>query len=187
MKIISWILRSVDQQIVRNLRPHKISKKMWEYLKKIYNQDNSARQFRLEHEISEYCQGNKSIQDDYSRFLNLWMGFEDLVYQLFLKTVSLLCKNITRDQFLMKLSNEFENVWANLMSRKPIPSLDECLGELLQEEQCCLIKATMEQKGSAASHLDEAYSTQAKPRDKKNPIQLKILSILRANTSKKKV
>lgn len=67
----------------------------------------------------------------------------------------------------MKLSNEFENVWANLMSRKAIPSLDECLGELLQEEQCCLLKATMEQKGSAASHLDVAYSTQAKPRDKK--------------------
>lgn len=107
--IISWILRSVDQQIVHNLRPHKTSKKMWEYLKKIYNQDNSARQFRLEHEISEDCQGNKSIQDDYSRLLNLWMGFEDLVYQLFLKTVSLLCKNIMR---------EINFLWNSVMNSK---------------------------------------------------------------------
>lgn len=41
-KIISWILSSIDQQIVLNLRLHKTAKKMWEYIKKIYNEDNSA-------------------------------------------------------------------------------------------------------------------------------------------------
>lgn len=41
-KIISWILSSIDQQIVLNLRPHKTDTKMWEYIKKIYNEDNSA-------------------------------------------------------------------------------------------------------------------------------------------------
>lgn len=40
-----------------------------------------------------------------------------------------------RDQFLMKLRPEFESVCAGLINRKPVPTLDECLGELLREEQ----------------------------------------------------
>lgn len=55
-KIISWILSTVDLQIVLHLRPHKTAKGMWEYLKKVYDQDNSARRFQLGLEISEYSQ-----------------------------------------------------------------------------------------------------------------------------------
>lgn len=36
---------------------------MWDYLKKVYHQDNSTRQFHLECEIGSYTQGNLSIQD----------------------------------------------------------------------------------------------------------------------------
>lgn len=46
-KIISWILSSIDQQIVLNLRPHKTAKKMLEYIRKIYNEDNSADSWKL--------------------------------------------------------------------------------------------------------------------------------------------
>lgn len=79
-KVISWILSSVDPQIVRNLRPHKTANKMWEYMKKMYNQDNSARRFQLEHEIFEYCQGTTPKQEYDSGFINLWNEFKDLVY-----------------------------------------------------------------------------------------------------------
>ena len=44
-RVTTMILASVDQQIVFNLRPYKIAKDMWEYLKKDYNQDNTARCF----------------------------------------------------------------------------------------------------------------------------------------------
>ncbi|KAJ0082196.1 hypothetical protein Patl1_12180 [Pistacia atlantica] len=40
---MTWILGSVDPIIVLNLRPYKTAKSMWEYLKKVYNQDNIAR------------------------------------------------------------------------------------------------------------------------------------------------
>ena len=49
---------------------------------------------------------------------------------------------------------------SKLLGCKPIPSLDECLGELLREEQCCLTKTAMGQKGSVSSPLDIAYATQ---------------------------
>ena len=52
-KIISWILSSVESHLVLNLRPYQESaKNMWEYLKKIYNQESAARRFQLELDIS---------------------------------------------------------------------------------------------------------------------------------------
>ena len=39
---------SVEPSILLNLRPCKTSREMWEYLKKIYNQSNTARRFQLE-------------------------------------------------------------------------------------------------------------------------------------------
>ena len=40
-----------------------------------------------------------------------------------------------RDQFLMKLRAEYEITRAGLLNRNPVPTLDICHGELLQEEQ----------------------------------------------------
>lgn len=54
-QIMSWILGSVDPHFFMNLKPYKIAKEMWEYLKKIYHQENPSRQFQLEHEIAMYC------------------------------------------------------------------------------------------------------------------------------------
>lgn len=79
-KIMTLILRFVDQHYFLNLRPYQTTKGMWNYLKKIYNKDNAARKYQLEFDISEYRQGNKSIQEFYSSFMELQTGFKDLVY-----------------------------------------------------------------------------------------------------------
>lgn len=70
-RVMTWILGSVDQLIAFNLRPYKTIKSMWEYLKKVYNQDNNARRFQLEYEIASYTQGDLSIKDYFSGFQNL--------------------------------------------------------------------------------------------------------------------
>ena len=44
--VMLWILESIDPHIVLNLRPYKIVKSMWEFLKKVYNQDNTTRRFQ---------------------------------------------------------------------------------------------------------------------------------------------
>ncbi|KAK0584328.1 hypothetical protein LWI29_011194 [Acer saccharum] len=79
-RVMSWILGSVDPLIVLNLRPYKTAKTMWEYLLKVYHQDNTAHRFQLEYEIANYTQGNLSIQDYFSSFQNLWGEFSDMVY-----------------------------------------------------------------------------------------------------------
>lgn len=45
-EVMSWVLGSVDHNIVLNLRPYKTVVTMWSYLKKVYNQNNSAQRFQ---------------------------------------------------------------------------------------------------------------------------------------------
>ncbi|KAH7545813.1 hypothetical protein FEM48_Zijuj01G0133700 [Ziziphus jujuba var. spinosa] len=79
-QVISWIFGSVESQIVLSLRSFHFAKDMWDFLTKIYHQENSARHFQLELELSEYCQCNLSIHDYYSGFLHLWAEYKELVY-----------------------------------------------------------------------------------------------------------
>ncbi|KAH7522546.1 hypothetical protein FEM48_Zijuj07G0149900 [Ziziphus jujuba var. spinosa] len=100
-------------------------------------QENSARHFQLELELSEYCQGNLSIQDYYSGFLNLWAKYKELIYASVpaqgLPILQQVHEVSQSDQFLMKLQREYEPVRVNLMSRIPSPSLETCFAELFRE------------------------------------------------------
>ena len=61
-KVISWLLETIEPHLVTNLRCFSTAKDMWGYLQRIYHQDNSARKFQLEMEISTYSQGNLTIE-----------------------------------------------------------------------------------------------------------------------------
>nr|GLL46629.1 retrovirus-related Pol polyprotein from transposon TNT 1-94 isoform X1 [Ipomoea trifida] len=136
---MSWILGSVEPFIVLNLKPYKTSRGMWDYLKKVYNQSNSARRFQLELELSQLSQGR-------------------------LSAVQNIHETSKRDQFLMKLRGEFEIIRSNLMNRQPVPFLDICVGELLREEQRLSTQAVLEQKAQNSAPIPVAYAAQGRPK-----------------------
>jgi hypothetical protein len=165
-QVMTWITGSVDPNIVLNLRPFTTAVKMWDYLKKVYSQNNAARRFQLEHEIAIFQQESLSIYEFYSHFMNLWSEYTNIVYQG-LSTegqtaVQTVHDTTKRDQFLMKLRSDFEGLRSNLMNRATVPSLDDCLNELLREEQRLLTQTTMEQQKAAS--LPVAYAVQDRPR-----------------------
>jgi hypothetical protein len=53
---------------------------MWAYLHCIYHQDHNARKFQLELEISTYAQGNLTIKQFYSGFINIWSEYSAIVH-----------------------------------------------------------------------------------------------------------
>lgn len=136
---MSWITSSVGPHIVLNLRPYKIAKEMWDYLNTVYQSENSANKFQLEFDIQEYKQGTQSIQDYCSGQTSLWTEYTDLIYSTIssssLPGFQKVYRTTSRDQFLMKLRDEYETARSNLMSKYPILSLDICLGELLRDKQ----------------------------------------------------
>jgi hypothetical protein len=66
--------------MVNNLRGFTTVKMMWDYLWRIYYQDNFAQKFQLELDIGNYRQGNLSIEQFYSGFMNLWSDYSGLVH-----------------------------------------------------------------------------------------------------------
>ena len=119
-KIMTWLLSSVDPQYILNLRPYKSAKGMWDYLKQVYQQDNSARRFHLEHELSQLTQGTMSIQD-YYHFIRLWTDYIEIIYSSLPDASIAIVQNIhstsQRDQFFMKLRPDFEQVRSNQIGR----------------------------------------------------------------------
>ena len=136
---MSWLLGFVEPHIITNLRAHCSAQSMWNYLKKVYRQNNDSRRFQLEHTIAMFQHGNLSIQDYYSAFLTLWHEYSDLVTtdvpDVALSTIQNLHNASQRDQLLMKLRSGYESVRSSLLNRSPVPSLDICFGELLREER----------------------------------------------------
>ncbi|XP_057982236.1 uncharacterized protein LOC131167448 [Malania oleifera] len=125
-KVISWLLGTIESHLVTNLRCFTTAQAMWDYLHRIYHQDHSARKFQLELEISNYNQGNLSIKQVYSSFINLWKEYFAIVHANIsptaLATLQAVHAESQHDQFLMKLRLEFEPVRASLLIRNPVPS-----------------------------------------------------------------
>ncbi|CAB4274913.1 unnamed protein product [Prunus armeniaca] len=143
-QVMTWILGSVEPNIILNLRSSQTAAQMWTYLKKIYSQQNTARWFQLEHELAAFQQDSLSISDFYSRFTNLWAEYTDIVYADLpsegLSSVQSIHETTQRDQFLMKLRPEFEGTRSNLMNRESVPSLDTCLNDLLARNNAFSLK-----------------------------------------------
>jgi hypothetical protein len=139
---------------------------MWNYLNKVYNQDNTARRFQLEYEMANFTQGSLSIEEYFSSFQNLWANYSDIVYAnvpaAALSAVQAMHETSKRDQFLMKLRSDFETARSNLMNRHPVPSLDACLSELLHEEQHIITQAAMEHRANVIAPVSVAYAAQGR-------------------------
>lgn len=80
-----------------------------------------------------------SIQHYYSTFRNLWAEYDSIKYASVPANVLAAIQEIRafsqRYQFLTKLHPEYETLISALISRRPLPSLDFCLNELLHEER----------------------------------------------------
>ncbi|XP_071728389.1 uncharacterized protein [Rutidosis leptorrhynchoides] len=167
-KVMTWILSSMEPNIVLNLRPFRTAAQMWEHLKKLHSQNNTARRFQLEHEIAIIQQDSLSISDFYSCFMNLWAEYTDIVYSTLppegLISVQAVHETTNRDQFLMKLRFDFETTRSNLMNRDPVPSLDTCLNDLFREEQRLLSQSNLEKQRSTTVLI--AYLAHGKSRER---------------------
>jgi len=172
-KIASWLLSSVEPHMVNNLRGFTIAKAMWDYLRRIYFQDNSARKFQLELDIGNYRQGNLSIEQFYSGFINLWNDYSGLVHSQVpkeaLAALQVVHSESQRDQFLMKLRPKFESVRAALIHRQLVPSLEVCLGELLREEQHLASQLGLTQDACGSEMVNMAYAAQDRGRSRALP------------------
>ncbi|KAF7150151.1 hypothetical protein RHSIM_Rhsim02G0117000 [Rhododendron simsii] len=114
-KVVSWILGSVNTSIGIPMRGLRTAKEMWDYLEKVYQQSNLARKFQIEYDMFSFEQGEKTIQEFYASFMDLWAEYEfvnmgNMTTACCIQNLKTIYDERKVMQFLMKLRSDYENI-----------------------------------------------------------------------------
>ncbi|XP_074318716.1 uncharacterized protein LOC141655540 [Silene latifolia] len=74
--LISWIFHNVEKSIKNSVLYTKTAKEIWDYLQKHFSVSNGARKFRLNKELEDLEQGDKSIFEYFTELRILWQNLE---------------------------------------------------------------------------------------------------------------
>ena len=131
---MTWILSSVEAHFILNLRPYKIAKEMWDYLKRCIIKRTQLGDFNWNMRWLILHKGVSQLRNIFLVFKIFWTEYSNIIYagisEEALFVVQKMHETNKRDQFLMKLRSKFEVTRSNLMNRNPVPTLDACLSEL---------------------------------------------------------
>jgi plasmid maintenance system antidote protein VapI len=135
-KVITWINNSVSQSIGMQLTKYDTAQEIWDHLKRLYEQSNFAKRYKLESEIRDLKQNNMTIHEFYSAMTNLWDQLA-LMESPELKVVKAYTDHREEQrlvQLLMALRDDFEGLRGAILHRVPLPNVDSVVNELLAEE-----------------------------------------------------
>lgn len=111
-RVVSWILGSVNTNIGIPMRGLHTTKEMWDYLEKVYQQSNLARKFQIEYDMFSYEQGEKTIQEFYAGFMDLWAEYEFAsignMTTACIQSLKTIYDEMKVMQFLMKLRSDYD-------------------------------------------------------------------------------
>ncbi|XP_058201772.1 uncharacterized protein LOC131316429 [Rhododendron vialii] len=138
------------------MRGLRTAKEMWDYLEKVYQQSNLARKFQIEYDMFSYEQGEKTIQEFYAGFMDLWSEYEfvnmgNMTTACCIQNLKTIYDERKVMQFLMKLRSDYENIRGNILNRGTLPTMDMVLGELLREETRIATQAILKGKRTVES------------------------------------
>ncbi|KAG8365262.1 hypothetical protein BUALT_Bualt18G0085900 [Buddleja alternifolia] len=126
-KIITWINNSVEQRIGVQLAKFNNAKEIWDYLSRLFVQNNFVVKYQLQSEIRALVQNDLGIQDFFCAMTTLWdqLALTESV-ELQACAAYIKCRDEDRlVQLLMGLRPEFENCRSGLLHRKPLPSVED--------------------------------------------------------------
>ncbi|XP_074319072.1 uncharacterized protein LOC141655998 [Silene latifolia] len=75
-QLIAWILHNVEPPIRKSVMYTPTSKEIWDYLQRHVSVSNGARKFRLNKELKDLDQGDKSICEYFTELRILWQNIE---------------------------------------------------------------------------------------------------------------
>ena len=135
----TWLLNSMKQSIATSVDGIFLVRDIWAKLKRTYGgAENHMRVFQIQQEINSVVQGNMTIQEYSLELAKLW---GELDY--FSQVSSCGDPNCKQKEFLMQmrtmhflghLNSAFHQRRSVLLAQKEVPSLDEAVAAMLQEE-----------------------------------------------------
>ncbi|CAL9239421.1 unnamed protein product [Arabidopsis halleri] len=161
--VISWIRLTIDESLSSSLSHINDSNELWIHIQKRFGVKNGQRVQRLKTELANCRQKGLAIEAYYGKLTQLWGSLAD--YQR-AKTMEEVRKEREEDklhQFLMGLDDTlYGAVKSNLLSRVPLPSLEEAYNALTLDEEAKHLSRDNDVRVDGVSFIVQA-NTSRKP------------------------
>ncbi|XP_019096076.1 PREDICTED: uncharacterized protein LOC109130644 [Camelina sativa] len=150
--VVSWIKLTVAPDLSISLSHHEIACDLWMHIQKRFSVLIGQRVQQLKTELANCQQKGTAVEAYYGKLTKLWTSLADFQRA---KTVEEIAKEREEDkihQFLMGLDESlFDAVKSSLLSRDPLPSLDEAYQVVTQDEESKRGSRVLEERNEGAS------------------------------------
>ncbi|XP_019085390.1 PREDICTED: uncharacterized protein LOC109126341 [Camelina sativa] len=158
--VVSWIRLTVAPDLRSSLSYHEIAHDLWSQIQKRFSVKNGQRVQRIKTELANCQQKGSAVEAYYGTLTKLWTSLADFQRA---KTVEEIAKEREEDklhQFLMGLDESlFGAVKSSLLSRDPLPSVDEAYQVVSQDEESKRASRLLETRNEGA-----IFAVQSAPR-----------------------
>lgn len=162
--VVSWIKLTIDESLSPSLSHADNASELWTHIQKRFGVKNGQRVQRLKTELANCRQKGIAIEAYYGKLTQLWRSLAD--YQR-AKTMEEVRKEREEDklhQFLMGLDDSmYGSVKSALLSRVPLPTLEEAYNALTQDEESKLLSRLNDERSSEGASF--AIQTQPCPQN----------------------
>ncbi|KAG7585027.1 GAG-pre-integrase domain [Arabidopsis thaliana x Arabidopsis arenosa] len=150
--VVSWIKLTIDESLSSSLSHTDDSHELWTHIQKRFGVKNGQRVQRLKTELANCRQKGLAIEAYYGKLTQLWRSLAD--YQQ-AKTMEEIRKEREEDklhQFLMGLDDSlYGPIKSALLSRVPLPTLEEAYNSLTQDEESKLLGRLNDERSDGMS------------------------------------
>ncbi|KAG7539387.1 Reverse transcriptase RNA-dependent DNA polymerase [Arabidopsis suecica] len=161
--VVSWMKLTIHENLSTSMSHIDDSHELWIHIQKRFGVKNGQRVQRLKTELATCRQRGVTIETYYGRLSQLWRSLAD--YQQ-AKTMEDVRKEREEDklhQFLMGLDDSvYGTVKSALLSRVPLPSLEEAYNALTQDEESKSLSRLNDERTDGVSF---AVQTASRPRN----------------------
>uniref|UniRef100_A0A0D3BJX6 Uncharacterized protein n=1 Tax=Brassica oleracea var. oleracea TaxID=109376 RepID=A0A0D3BJX6_BRAOL len=134
--VISWIKLTIDESLCFSLSHCDDAYSLWTQIQRRFAMKNGQRVQRLKTELANCRQQGVPIETYYGKLTKLWTSLADYQQAKTLEEIEKQREEDKLHQFLMGIGESlYGAVKSSLLSRTPLPTLDEAYNILTQDEE----------------------------------------------------
>lgn len=136
----SWILNSIDKEIVEAFLYVNTAKELWEELRERFGECNEPLLYQIHREISTVTQGGMTVAQYYTKLKKFWDELMCLTLVIecscgAVKTMSDTLDSSRLMQFLMGLNDTYNSIRGQILLMEPLPNVNKAHSMVLRVEK----------------------------------------------------
>ena len=133
---MSWIKLTIEESLCSTLSHSDDASSLWMQIQRRFAMKNGQRVQRLKTELANCRQQGTPIETYFGKLTKLWTKLTDYQQAKAMEDIAREREEDKLHQFLMGIDNSlYGAVKSSLLSRTPLPSLDEAYNILIQDEE----------------------------------------------------